>query len=212
MNIWRFTVNGFAINAFVLSDETQQCIFIDPGVSNSAEEDKLTRYVSENNLTPVMVLNTHCHVDHILGNKFVCDQYQIPIAAHNDDNFLLKHAMETGKMFGMDVQPSPAIQKFISNGEVIHFGNSELIAIHTPGHSPGSLSFHSKKDQFVITGDALFAGSIGRTDLPGGNYEILISSIQNKLMVLPRETVVYPGHGPFTTIGHEHDTNPFLQG
>ncbi len=211
MNIRSFTVNGFAMNTFVLSDETLNCVLIDPGFSNPSEEEMLIRYVSENKLIPLMVLNTHCHVDHIIGNKFVCDTYQIHLAAHKEDDFILAHASEMGKMFGMDVQASPKIQKYLFDGDLIKFGNSELVVIHTPGHSPGSLSFYCKEEQFVIAGDVLFAGSIGRTDLPGGNYEILIASIKNKLMALPRETVVYPGHGPSTTIGHEHDTNPFLQ-
>ena len=211
MTIKTFTVNGFAINAFIISDETKECIFIDPGYNNPEEEEKLTRYVSENNLKPVMVLNTHCHVDHVLGNKFVCEKYNIPLAAHKDDSFLLAHANEMGKIFGLKVQSSPEIQNFIIDNDVIKFGNSELIVFHTPGHSPGSVSFYSPKDKIVIAGDVLFTGSIGRTDLPGGNYETLIGSIKNKLMVLPSDTVVYPGHGPSTTIGHEHDTNPFLQ-
>lgn len=211
MNIKSFTVNGFAVNAFVLSDESGNCIIIDPGFYGSSEEEMLVKYISNNNLRPVMALNTHCHVDHILGNKFVCEHYNIPLAAHKDDGFILAHAAEMGEMFGFKVKASPPVQKFINDGEVIRFGNSELIALHIPGHSPGSLSFYCRNDKFIIAGDVLFAGSIGRTDLPGGNFETLISGIVNKLMVLPGETVVFPGHGPSTTIAHEHDTNPFLK-
>ncbi|MFO7657287.1 MAG: MBL fold metallo-hydrolase [Bacteroidales bacterium] len=211
MNIKIFIVNGFSVNAFVVSDTTGECIIIDPGFYEKDEESKLVNYIEANNLTPVMVLNTHGHVDHMLGNKFVCEKYNITLAAHADDIFLLDRATAMGAIFSLNANPSPPVSKLIADGETILFGNSRLQAFHTPGHSPGSLSFYSSEEKFLIAGDVLFAGSIGRTDLPGGSYETIIYSIKNKLLVLPGDTVVYPGHGPSTTIGIEHDTNPFLR-
>ncbi|MBN2613870.1 MAG: MBL fold metallo-hydrolase [Bacteroidales bacterium] len=211
MKIKNFVVNGFSVNAFVISDTTGECIVIDPGFYTPDEELAFVKYIEDNNLNPVLVLNTHCHVDHILGNKFVCEKYSIPLATHADDIFILERATEMGAVFGFKVNPSPPVNRKISDGDYINFGNSKLLAIHTPGHSPGSLSFYSSEEKFLIAGDVLFAGSIGRTDLPGGSYETIISSIKNKLLVLPRDTVVYPGHGPSTDIGREYDTNPFLK-
>jgi len=211
MNIKTFTVNGFAVNSFVLHDDSNECLIIDPGFYEQKEKDSLLKFISENKLKPIKVLNTHCHVDHILGNRFVCEQYQIPLSAHEEDEFLLNRASQMGEIFGFKEVSSPPINDYLKQGDTIRFGNSEIEVIHTPGHSPGSVSFFNKQDGFIIAGDVLFAGSIGRTDLPKGNYKTLISSIVDKLLILPAETTVFPGHGPSTTIRHEHDTNPFLQ-
>ena len=211
MNIKTFTVNGFAVNSFLLFDDTHEGVIIDPGFNEDAEFERFYRFIDENGIKPVRVLNTHCHVDHILGNKAVCEHFGIPLSIHGEDQFLLKRAPEMGKVFGFNVQASPTVESYLNDGDMIVFGRSEIKVLHTPGHSPGSVSFYSKKEAFVISGDLLFAGSIGRTDFPGGNYETIISSIISKLMNMPRETAVFPGHGPSTTIGHEHDTNPFLQ-
>jgi glyoxylase-like metal-dependent hydrolase (beta-lactamase superfamily II) len=210
MNIKTFTVNGFAVNSFVLYDDSGECLLIDPGYYEQKEKDSLIRFISENKLHPVNVLNTHCHVDHILGNKFVCENFRIPLSAHQEDEFLLQRASQMGEIFGFQGVSSPSINSYLKHGDTVRFGNSEIDVIHTPGHSPGSISFFNEQDGFIIAGDVLFAGSIGRTDLPRGNYKTLISSIVERLMVLPAETVVLPGHGPSTTIRHEHDTNPFL--
>ena len=211
MRIKSFTVNGFAENSFLLSDDSRECLIIDPGFYEQHERDGLLKFITENELIPVKVLNTHCHVDHILGNRFVCEHFRIPLLAHQEDQFLLDRATQMGEIFGFKVQPSPPVDIYLNHGDIVRFGNSELEVIHTPGHSPGSLSFYNKKDEFVIVGDVLFAGSIGRTDLPRGNYETLISNILNRLLILPGNTMVFPGHGPSTTIRHEYDTNPFLQ-
>jgi hydroxyacylglutathione hydrolase len=211
MNIKTFTVNGFAENSFLLYDETLECLIIDPGFYEQQEKESLLRFITENKLIPVKVLNTHCHVDHILGNRFVCEQFHIPLSTHKEDQFLLDRASQMGEIFGFKVESSPAVDTYLSDGETVKFGNSEIKVLHTPGHSPGSLSFYNEQDGFVIVGDVLFAGGIGRTDLPKGDYKTLISSIVNKLLILPAETVVFPGHGPSTTIRHEYDTNPFLQ-
>lgn len=211
MKIKTFTVNGFAVNSFVLYDDSGECLLIDPGYYEQKEKESLLRFISENQLKPVQVLNTHCHVDHILGNKFVMEQYKIPLSVHEEDEFLLNRASQMGEIFGFKGVSSPPVDNYLKEGDIIRFGKSEINVIHTPGHSPGSVSFYNEQDAFVIAGDVLFAGSIGRTDLPRGNYKTLISSIVEKLLVLPGETVVFPGHGPSTTITHENDTNPFLQ-
>ncbi len=211
MNIKTFTVNGFAVNSFVLYDDSGECLIIDPGFYEQKEKDSLLKFISENELKPIKVLNTHCHVDHILGNRFVCEQFQIPLSAHEEDEFLLNRASQMGEIFGFKGVSSPPIDDYLKQGDTVRFGNSEIEVIHTPGHSPGSVSFFNKQDGFIIAGDVLFAGSIGRTDLPKGNYKTLISSIMDKLLILPAETTVFPGHGPSTTIRHEYDTNPFLQ-
>ncbi len=210
MNIKTFTVNGFAVNSFLLYDDSHECLIIDPGYYEQHEKDRLLRFIAENELIPVRVLNTHCHVDHILGNRYVCEQFHIPLSIHEQDQFLLNRASQMGEIFGFKVDSSPPVDNYLKQGDTVRFGNTEIEVIHTPGHSPGSVSFYHKPDGFIIVGDVLFAGSIGRTDLPKGDYKTLISSIVNKLVILPAETVVYPGHGPSTTIGHEHDTNPFL--
>ena len=211
MNIKTFTVNGFAVNSFVLYDDSGECLIIDPGFYEQKEKDSLLKFISENELKPIKVLNTHCHVDHILGNRFVCEQFQIPLSAHEEDEFLLNRASQMGEIFGFKGVSSPPVDDYLKQGDTVRFGNSEIEVIHTPGHSPGSVSFFNKQDGFIIAGDVLFAGSIGRTDLPKGNYKTLISSIMDKLLILPAETTVFPGHGPSTTIRHEYDTNPFLQ-
>jgi hydroxyacylglutathione hydrolase len=211
MNIKTFTVNGFAVNSFVLYDDSRECLIIDPGFYEQKEKDSLLRFISENELSPIKVLNTHCHVDHILGNRFVCEQFKIPLSAHEEDEFLLNRASQMGEIFGFKGVSSPPIDDYLKQGDTIRFGDSEIEVIHTPGHSPGSVSFYSKQDGFIIAGDVLFAGSIGRTDLPKGNYKTLISSIVDKLLILPAETTIFPGHGPSTTIRNEYDTNPFLQ-
>jgi hydroxyacylglutathione hydrolase len=205
-----FVVNNFGVNSFVLSDNSKECVLVDPGYYTVFEQNALESYISSEGLKPVRILCTHCHVDHILGNRYVADKFETPVTAHKEDEFLLKHAVEMGNMFGIKVKPSPVIQNFAFDGDKISFGESQLEVLHVPGHSPGSIAFYSAVDKFVICGDALFNGSIGRTDLPGGDYDILIRSIKSKLLSLPPDTVIYPGHGDQTTVQREHDTNPFF--
>ena len=210
MNIKTFAFNGFQENTFIVSDETGEALIIDAGCYDEPEIKTVTDYLETNRLTPVKLVNTHCHIDHIVGIPPLKKKLDIPFAASADDNFLLETAIQQGMVFGFSISEAPTIDEEIGEGK-LSFGQSELQVFAVPGHSPGSLAFYSEKDNFVIVGDALFNGSIGRTDLPKGNYETLINSINTKLMVLPRDTVVYPGHGPATTIGKEHDTNPFLR-
>lgn len=210
IKLQQFTFNPFQENTYLLSDASGKCIIIDPGMSNKEEQEEVMQYLTNNKLTPEAIVNTHCHADHVLGCRFMADHYKLPFFFHAEESSLLQHVEEYGALFGLQVAPPPAAERYLEDGELFSFGESELKAFLVPGHSAGSLAFYSKADQFVLTGDVLFRSSIGRADLPGGDYDTLIQSIQNKLLTLPRETKVFPGHGPSSTIGAEHDTNPFL--
>ena len=205
-----FTFNPFQENTYLLHDETKECIIFDPGCSNSAEKKELTDYIEQNDLKPVRLINTHCHLDHIFGNKFIAEKYNLSLEIHRGEIPVLKHAPQSAAMFGINVEPSTEPSIFIEEGDIITFGNAKLKALLTPGHSPASLSFYCAEDNFIIAGDVLFHNSIGRTDLPGGDFNTLINSIRTKLFVLPDETKVYPGHMQATTIGFEKAHNPFL--
>lgn len=205
-----FVFNDFQENTYILSDETNQCIIVDPGCNNDEEKNTLATFIFGKGLSPKAVLNTHCHIDHILGVKFVCDKYKIPFIAHKDDDYLVKNALSFGSFFGLHTEQPPMPDSYLEEGNKYSFGNSELIFFNVPGHSPGSLVIYSPADKILITGDVLFKNSIGRTDLPGGDYNALINGIRTKLLSLPEETMVFPGHGPYTTIGDEIKSNPFL--
>jgi hydroxyacylglutathione hydrolase len=206
----KLVFNSFGVNTYILFDKTGECIIIDPANYSEEEDSTLLSYIEQHNLTPVLHLNTHCHIDHVLGVHFVKNNYNIPFYTHIEEMSLLEKAPLMGEIFGFHVKPLPKPDKHLVHNDTISFGNSELRAIHVPGHSPGSLSYYSESDGFVITGDALFAGSIGRTDLPGGDYDILIGSITSNLLSLPRETTIWPGHGENSTIGNEKENNPFF--
>lgn len=210
LKIEKFVVNPLQENTFVLSDETGGCVFIDPGFYFDVEHQEIKKYISENELTPVMIANTHCHFDHIMGVEFLREEFRIPFYAHADDSFWVEKAIDQGRMFGFEMKPVQAPDAFFSENELLKFGNSELEIIHVPGHSPGHVVFYSPNDGILIGGDVLFYGSIGRTDLPGGDYNTLISGIKNKLFRLPDDTKVFCGHGPETTLGFEKNHNPFL--
>lgn len=210
ITIQKFTFNLFDENTYVLSDETGECTIIDPGMNNSAEEKELVDYIKSAGLKPVSIILTHAHIDHILGCKFATGQYQIQMSAHKDCNKFLSQAKVQASTFGILFNGAPNIDNFLNEGDIARFGNSELKVLYTPGHADGSLCYYSEKDKFVISGDVLFNQSIGRTDLPTGDYDLLKYSIWEKLFTLPEETVVYAGHGPETTIGSEKINNPFV--
>lgn len=205
-----FTFNGFQENTYVLFDETKQCVIIDPGCYSNEEQSTLTDYITQNNLTPVNLINTHCHIDHVLGNNFVASTYNIELAMHEKDIPTLHATPEYGHLYGFHIDKSPDPAIFLKDGDVIKFGNTELEVLFVPGHCTGHIALVNHKNKFIISGDVLFYGSIGRTDLPGGDYNTLINSIKNKLLILPEDYVVYSGHGPSTTIGYEKSNNPFL--
>lgn len=210
MQLKIFKFSPFQVNTFVLFDETKECVIIDPACLSAQEKKQLSDFIQAEALKPIMLLNTHCHFDHIFGNKFVKELYSIDIHAHTDDEFFLGQMVSyAATNYGLKLEQPPAIDVFITEKDTIKFGNSSLQVLHVPGHSPGSLVFHSRS--FAIVGDVLFRDSIGRTDLPGSNHNLLLEGIRQKLFSLPAETVVYPGHGEKTSIGYEMEHNPFLQ-
>ena len=202
--------NSFQVNTYLVKDEEGNCLVVDPAFYSPEEEATFDKYISENGLKVVGQLNTHCHVDHILGIHHLQQKYQCPLRAHKNESGLLSNAPLMGEVYGLKVEPIPGIDALISDNDLIALNKVSLRAILVPGHSPGSLSFYSPEGGFVITGDALFQGSIGRTDLPGGDYDTLIHAIRTRLLTLPPETIVYPGHGDPSTIGNEAMGNPFL--
>jgi len=211
MDIAIFTFNSFAENTYILYDDTKDCVIFDPGCSNSDEKNQLVDFIKANGLKPIKLVNTHCHIDHVLGNKFVSEKYGLPLISHKGESVVLAMQPQISAMYGVAYDPSPEITEFLDDGDVLHFGSTALKVLFTPGHSPASISFYNEESQVLIGGDVLFQGSIGRTDLPGGDFETLAKSIREKLYVLPDEVVVYSGHGPSTTIGVEKRTNPFVK-
>jgi hydroxyacylglutathione hydrolase len=210
LSVDSFTFNPFQENTYILSDASKQCIIMDPGCYTEAEKNELRNFISASGLIPVRLINTHAHIDHILGNKFVAETYGLKLEMHALELPVL-HALSTyAARWGIDPEPSPEPEILLEEGNTISFGTSSLEVLFTPGHSSGSISFYSKGSSLVIAGDVLFRTSIGRTDLPGGDYDTLIKSIREKLFTLPDDTKVYPGHGPSTTIGFEKKNNPFL--
>lgn len=206
------TFNPFQENTYVVYDQTGECIIFDPGCNNSQEEDQLVQFIESKNLKPVRLINTHCHIDHVFGNAFVAEKYQLPLEIHEGELAVLKSVPMVAQMYNIPMpSPSPEPGRFIAEGERIEFGNTSLLSLFTPGHSPASLSFYCKEDQFLIAGDVLFQGSIGRTDLPGGDFKLLIKNIREKFFILPDAVKVYPGHGPSTTLGFEKKNNPFFE-
>jgi hydroxyacylglutathione hydrolase len=205
-----FVFNPFQENTFLLFDETNECVVIDAGCNETNEQLELLTFIEENGLKLKLVLNTHCHIDHIMGNAFLVEKYGVSSVAHKADIPLLERSNDMAIAFGFRIQKPPMPDVWVNHGDIIEFGNTKLKVLHVPGHSPGCIAFYCEKDEFVIVGDVLFKGSIGRADLPGGDYDTLISSIKENLFTLPENIVVYPGHGEKTTIGHEKKTNPFF--
>lgn len=211
ISIKSFEVNYFSENTYVLYDETKEAVVIDCGCARPEEQKEFSDFIATNGLILKHNLCTHLHLDHIFGSDFILRNYGLKPEAHKADVEMLPPASEQAKMFGLrDRVTNVEVGHFLSNGEIVTFGKSELLVLSVPGHSPGGLAFYSKKNGFVVSGDSLFAGSIGRTDLWGGNQEILIAAINDKLLALPDETVVYPGHGPETRIIDEQLENPYL--
>ena len=209
MKVNKFVFNPLQENTYVLHDETNECVIIDPGCQHEKEKATLTRFISDSGLTPKAILNTHCHFDHVFGNNFLCDEYRAELLTHEGEAANIRRFSASASLFGMTEEPVRAPKRFLYDKMTFRFGNSALEVLHTPGHSPGSVCFYSEADKFLIAGDTLFSGSIGRTDLPGGDYEEIMKSLA-RLMTLPDETKVYCGHGFETTIGFERRHNPFL--
>lgn len=205
-----FVFNPFQENTYVLSDDSKEAIIIDPGCHESFEKKALKDFVEENNLTVKAVYNTHCHIDHVLGNEFCKDNFKAPLYIPKDEEQIYKAVKTYSSNYGIMAYHEAEVDEYLSDDHIVRFGKTELKSMLIPGHSPGHLVFYNEEEKICIGGDVLFQRSIGRTDLPGGNHDALISNIRNKLFQLDDTMEVYPGHGPMTTIGEEKKYNPFV--
>lgn len=208
----RFEFSLFGINTYVVFDpESRECAIIDPGMMGIEEENAMRNFIARENLKVTHLINTHLHIDHAVGDLYVSQTYGVPLEAHAADLPLMDRIRQQAEMFGIKEKVNVCeAGKLLKEGDKIDVGNSHLIVLHVPGHSPGSIVLYAPDEGVVYAGDVLFAGSVGRTDLPGGSHAQLIRGIKEKLLPLPDETIVYPGHGPATTIGQERVSNPFL--
>lgn len=212
LSVASFTFNPFQENTYVLFDDSMECIVIDPGCFDAREEQALTQFIEQKKLKVVRLINTHCHIDHVFGNQFIADTYGVDLEIHRGELPVLQAAPQVAKMYGLgELTPFSKPIRFLEEGKTVEFGNTTLDILFTPGHSPASICFYNKADHILIGGDVLFRQSIGRTDLPGGDYNTLIQSIKTQLLPLPDEVTVYSGHGPHTTIGFERENNPFIK-
>lgn len=205
-----FCFNPFQENTYVLYNDNLETLIIDPGNYTSSENNEIKDFILTKKLKPGRLLLTHAHIDHILGSKFMLDTYGLLPEVHQEDVYFIERMLQSAALYGINCEASPLPEKFIKEGDVIRLGNYELLCLFTPGHSPGSISFYNKENKFLIGGDVLFRGSIGRSDLPRGDHKTLIKSIREKLLILDDDTKVYSGHGPSTDIGYERLNNPFL--
>ena len=211
LTIKSFTFSPIQENTYVVFNEKDACIVIDPGCYFGNERRTLQEFLQEQKLTPNVLLNTHCHLDHVFGNKFIHDEYGLLLHLHEKEKPVLAYAPEAGLRWGMPFENYRGELVVLKEGDIVKLGEDELEVLFTPGHSPGSICFYCMAQQFIIGGDVLFRLGIGRTDLPGGDFDTLVTSIREKLFLLPDEVTVYPGHGEPTTIGFEKKNNPFLK-
>lgn len=206
-----FTFNPVQENTYVLHNETKECIIIDPGCYFEEEFEKLQNFISDHSLRPQLLLNTHCHLDHVFGNKRIAEKFGLTLHAHELEREIFELAPASGLIYDLPFDNYQGEINWLKEGDIIALGDDKLEVIHVPGHSPGSVCFYCEAQKFLIAGDVLFLNSIGRTDIPGGNMHDLLTHIKSKLFSLPDDVIVYPGHGPTTTLGDEKKNNPFLQ-
>lgn len=211
IRIKQFVFNPFMVNSYLLSDETGECVLIDAACNEPREQEEFRAFIADHGLKLVRNLNTHCHIDHIPGNQFIADTYGVYPEYHKASLPLLVDAGEIGAQFGFNIRELPEPRRHLDDGEIVTWGSSSLKVLYTPGHADGSVCFYNEQQGFVITGDVLFRDTIGRSDLPTGDFDLLMNSIRSKLFTLPPDTVVYPGHGPETSIGYEMINNPFIR-
>lgn len=211
VEIKSFTFNPFQENTHLLYNDKKEAIIIDPGAYFEKEQHILLDFIERNELQPLRLLNTHCHLDHIFSNNLIAKKFHLSPEIHKKEEYILTNSFAVGMQYNLPFEASPQPKSFLNEQDKLFLGDDELSILFTPGHSPGSICFYCKKQNFLIGGDVLFRESIGRTDLPGGNHEVLLQSIREKLFPLPDNTIVYSGHGPTTTIGHEKTHNPFIQ-
>jgi glyoxylase-like metal-dependent hydrolase (beta-lactamase superfamily II) len=210
MEIFKLVFSPIDVNTYILADNSGNCAVIDCGCYDNRDFDRLVKFIESKNLKPALLLNTHCHLDHIFGNRFFLEKYGIGGLCNILEDMNRESAENHAAFFGLKMQTPPEPSGLLNDNDVVSLGSEELIVLHVPGHSPGSLAFYNRKDGCVFSGDTLFSGSIGRSDFPGGDHDTLLNSIKSKLFTLPGSTVVYPGHGPETTIEREMATNPFF--
>lgn len=210
LTVQPFTFNPVQENTYVVYNEKGLCCIIDPGCYFASEEQELKDFVEQNHLQPLYLLNTHCHLDHIFGNRCINKTYGLTLWLNKLEKPLLDYGPASGQLWQLPFDNYDGELNFFDQGDIIRIGDDELHVLFTPGHSPGHVSFYNREAKFVISGDVLFEGSVGRTDLPGGDFNILQESIKTKLYTLPADTIVYPGHGNTTTVGDEMKTNPFV--
>jgi hydroxyacylglutathione hydrolase len=211
MEISKLVFCPIEVNTYILSDQEGKCAIIDCGCYDEGEFEDLDYLIRREKLEPVLLLNTHCHPDHIFGDRILLEKYALNAFYHPDEEMNRKNAQQYAMYLGLSMEKPPEASGHITDKQLVSFGSETLLALHVPGHAPGSLAFYSEKNKVVFTGDALFAGSIGRSDIPGGDHNTLIDSIKRKLFALPPETVVYPGHGETTTIEFEMKNNPYFR-
>jgi hydroxyacylglutathione hydrolase len=211
IHIKTFVFNPFQVNTYLLYDDSKECLIIDAACYDDDERKQITDFIEKNNLKPIRLICTHGHIDHVLGIKYMMERYPgIQFEIDKDGESFLKSSLSFASVFGLEIEQVPMPTGYLKDNSVLNFGNSILRVIATPGHAAGSICLYQKEQKFVIVGDVLFQGSIGRTDLPTGNHELLLRSIQERLMVLDDDVIVYPGHGPETSIGEEKENNPYL--
>ena len=211
MTLHHLVFNPYEVNTYIVAAADGQCAVVDSACCSPDEQTTLKKFIADMGLRPAWLINTHGHFDHVIGNAFVCRTWPVKTAAHRDDLFLMENAYRQGEIFGFTVEQPPTPAVFLNEEDIITFDDVSLQIRHIPGHSPGSIVLYSSVQNWIIVGDVMFRGSIGRTDLPGGNYDLLMNGIENKLMTLPSDTKVYTGHGPETSIGRERKYNPFLK-
>ena len=209
ISIKTLVFNPFDENTYLLYDETKECVIIDPGCYTAEEQDHLLKVIERESLTIVGLLNTHCHIDHVLGNAFVKNSFSLPLQIPEDEEETLAAVPAYAANYGFPEYKHISADQFIKPDQLISFGKTEIKALYVPGHSAGHAAFVNESEKICVGGDVLFEGSIGRTDLPGGDFDLLLKSIREQLFNLPDDTTVYPGHGPTTTIGYEKKSNPF---
>ncbi|MCA1757596.1 MAG: MBL fold metallo-hydrolase [Bacteroidales bacterium] len=210
MKIDKLVFSPIEVNTYIISEGSGDCAIIDCGCYSSEEREKLVSFLEKNDLNPVMLLNTHLHLDHLFGNGFLKQRYGLLTHASPHDEYNRASAVRHAIMFGLEMEEPPVIGTELSDRQRLTLGALSFETVFVPGHTTGSMAFYFPQEDCIFTGDALFAGSIGRTDLPGGDFNTLMESIRERLLTLPDDIVVYPGHGPATTIGEERRTNSFL--